>query len=355
MRSFISYETIIEEEARDFVNDNEDTLVEAIGDELDFHDIDDLDRSFHETITDRSYSTDDASFIIENSNNVESDRGLTEGMDHDDALSAKAAYTFSNDVREKVQEIYDGIVDDISIAEANLNIDDPEPIAAGDKFLKEFVSRDDGGLKISAAFDAEMNFESVLVESASDKISITAQNVDSVEVLDPTVIAVVKAILEEDGDPGYDNVRKAFVTASASKLIEKMIEDAKPTPIEPGSEEERTELLAWLRAARRSSRGGYPLGHAYIDARCGHMYGSSEHAYVVSEGELAQRLPHLFGKSTKDVKAYWDETFGGPTPSNAEEMLVKIRRMIQDGEGNPELRDIVPEIDGVLDTNAPKP
>jgi hypothetical protein len=88
---------------------------EAIKDGKDFdrNDIDGLDSAFHENITDRGYTPKDAIYILKACKEEETDSGIWEGLDDWRAeLSARAAYSFSNDVWFKMEEIYNELKDD---------------------------------------------------------------------------------------------------------------------------------------------------------------------------------------------------------------------------------------------------
>lgn len=103
----MDYETIIEKDAKGFIENHEDAIKTAIvDDEDDFMEIDGIETGIHENIEDRSYTLSDAAFVIDNSDNVEDDSGMWEGYEPDAALKAQAAYTFGNDVRIKCEEIY---------------------------------------------------------------------------------------------------------------------------------------------------------------------------------------------------------------------------------------------------------
>jgi hypothetical protein len=110
----VNYQEDVEKEAKDFLAQHEDEFKEAIkeGKDFDYNDIDGLDEWVHEELTDRSYSVTDAAFVIDNSDNVETDRGLWEGQDMQEALQTQAAYTFSNDVFLRAREIFDEIKSD---------------------------------------------------------------------------------------------------------------------------------------------------------------------------------------------------------------------------------------------------
>lgn len=110
------YEKDVENEARDFLANHEEMIKDAIKDGKDFdrNDIDDLDSAFHEDITGRSYSPEDAVFILEHCDNEETDRGLWEGLDDwREELRARAAYSFSNDVWSKCEGLYNEMKEEL--------------------------------------------------------------------------------------------------------------------------------------------------------------------------------------------------------------------------------------------------
>jgi hypothetical protein len=109
----MDYQSEVEDEARSFIIDNEDMMVKALKNDADFdyNDIDDLDSYWHETIVDRGYTLEDAAYILDNCENEEWDTGIWEGMDARDAMSARAAYSYSNDVWFKCEEMWKEIKD----------------------------------------------------------------------------------------------------------------------------------------------------------------------------------------------------------------------------------------------------
>lgn len=106
----VHYSDEVRKEAIDFIDEMFDEFIEAMQNEEDyfFNDSGVEDR-FFECVGDRSYTLTDAAFVIENSDNVETDSGLWEGQDPVDAVCSQAAYTFSNDVRIKIEEIYEDV------------------------------------------------------------------------------------------------------------------------------------------------------------------------------------------------------------------------------------------------------
>lgn len=98
-------------DAVSFLQDHEEAIKDAIVDDLDFdrNDINCLDEDFHLDITDRAYTLSDAAYIIENCENEETDSGLWENQQPEDAIKTKAAFSFSMDVWLKCEELYQEI------------------------------------------------------------------------------------------------------------------------------------------------------------------------------------------------------------------------------------------------------
>jgi len=125
-----NYEKDVEEDANDFIKEMREYIEKAIADnECDFDDIKteygDLRDRFHEDIIDRAYSPEDAIFILQNCENEEMDGGLWEGLDWREQLSARAAYTYGNDVWIKIEEIVQELQSRIDDAEhGNESTDD---------------------------------------------------------------------------------------------------------------------------------------------------------------------------------------------------------------------------------------
>jgi hypothetical protein len=107
----MDYDDEIEKEARDFIIEHEDMFVEALKNDSDwdYNDIDDLDSCWHDDIVDRAYTLDDAAYILDNCHEEETDSGLWDGRDAQEAMSARAAYSYANDVWFKAEEMYNEI------------------------------------------------------------------------------------------------------------------------------------------------------------------------------------------------------------------------------------------------------
>ena len=121
------YKDDVKENARDFILDHKEMIIEALILEncnWDYNDIEGLDSAFHECIVDRDYSLTEAADIIANCENEESDSGLWEGQQPEQAICTKAAFSFGNDVWfecEKIftrlQELYEEMLENHCIAE----------------------------------------------------------------------------------------------------------------------------------------------------------------------------------------------------------------------------------------------
>lgn len=355
---YVSYERIIEKEAIDFIDEQSDMLIEGIKDGADFdrNEIDALDRAWHENITDRAYSDTDAKFILEESRNVEDDRGLWDGTDPEESLRIQAAYTFSNDVWFKAQELYDDIKATVEDALDDVTFDgDPEEVVHEGGVRKRFFENDEEAVHLDGVFDEEGDFKGVLVTMGDDSfLAVDKDNWNLHKGVPAAARAVAHQILDAKGDPSEDDMKLAFVKVLANREIRDLVRESAPKPIQPGTEEERVALRDYMRMGRNSSRSGYPLGGAYIDARCGYGYGTDEFTYVWNDNQLGKQLPHLKGFYKPDVKAYYDKTFGGPATTTAEEMLERIAFLIRDGADSHELHELLPQIDAFKD-NAPTP
>lgn len=109
----VDYRKEVESEAKDFIDNHEDDIKESI---LEGNtDIDDvkphggLYEDFREECQ-PSYDLEDAAFVIKNCDNEESDSGIWEGQEPEDAIISKAIYSFQNDVWEKIREIFEEMV-----------------------------------------------------------------------------------------------------------------------------------------------------------------------------------------------------------------------------------------------------
>jgi hypothetical protein len=105
----VNYRSEVQKEAIDFIDGLMDEFLEAMENDENYFIDGNVQDSLFESVTDRSYTLTDAAFVIENSDNPESDSGLWDGKDPAEALETQAAFTFSNDVSSDVEEIYEDV------------------------------------------------------------------------------------------------------------------------------------------------------------------------------------------------------------------------------------------------------
>lgn len=244
----VNYESEVEKEAVDFIEELMDEFIEAMENDENYFIDGDVDDRLFESVTDRSYSLTDAAFVIENSSNPESDSGLWDGKDPAEALETQAAFTFSNDVRSEIEEIYEDVktqYDDEyqrvydELEEKHVNDEDPKP--EDDDYDPEEDAREAAKMFAKEYFDDAYGEGSVVV-------------------------------LKETGDK--------------IRLLERYIRLGKGASL-------------W---------NGYPCGSSYIDSRCGVGYGMPEiHDYVECDHEVAQAIPDVRGKNQHEVEKYLEE------------------------------------------------
>lgn len=242
----VYYDGEVRKEAVDFIEDVFDDVIDAIVDDEDYlFNNSSIDDTFFESVTDRSYSITDAAFVIENSDNVESDSGLWDGKDPSEALECQAAFTYANDVKSDVEEIYQEIksVYDEKYDEIYRDLEDKN-IEAGDKGDEDYDPEDDAR------------------EAAKQFIDDYFQN----EYNEPV----------------------AVVTSAGDRI--RMIERYLALGDNAGM---------WA---------GFPCGGSYIDSRCGVGFGMPEiHDYVEFDHMISHAIPDISGKNTSEIKVYLKE------------------------------------------------
>ncbi len=111
-----AYDEQTTEDAVIFMEDNQDIFVESIiednGDNYRWQG--NLCDIFHESITDECYDPEEAVFVLGYCNEKETDSGLWEGQDPEDAISTQAAFSYANDVRTIINGFFKGICDELS-------------------------------------------------------------------------------------------------------------------------------------------------------------------------------------------------------------------------------------------------
>lgn len=242
----VNYDDEVRKEAIDFIEEFMDDVVEALKNGDDYLLDGNLDDTFFEIITDRSYTLSDAAFVIENSNNVEEDSGLWEGKDPQDAIETQAAFTYSNDVHAKVEEIYED--------------------------LKSTYDDNYGEV-----YDE-------LMEKHKDD---------------------VKADPDDDDYDATDDAEEAAVVFTKEYFEE---EYGNTVPVVTDKKEQIFMIEKYLIMANTVSRGGYPVGGSYIDSRCGVGFGMpKEYDYVEYDHEIARAIPAIRGLYKEDVTKYLND------------------------------------------------
>jgi hypothetical protein len=138
----VDYEEEVLKDSVNFLVEHEEMIVKALakGADFDYNEIDNLDSAWHENIIDRSYTSDDAAFVLDNCKEEENDSGLWEGKDAKEALQCQAAYSYGNDCWEKVNELYNEMIlraDEIFDNGADGQTNEGAAQAAFDEFKNE--------------------------------------------------------------------------------------------------------------------------------------------------------------------------------------------------------------------------
>ena len=253
----MDYKHDVNTDAYDFLNEIEADIKEAIinGEE----DISEIDCSesgygeirdyFHEAVVDRSYSIEDAAFVIANCENQETDTGLWEGRDMEEAMQVCAAYSYGADVWEEAERIYDELRDEF---EPSWKVVDD----AGDD-VKEFDDEDD----------------------ANDWMNDN-------DIHDGAGFEVTE---------GRGNIDELWKNYEADNTVDE---------IETGGMDELFVLKRWAKMAEKSCTwGGYQWGSVYIDARCGTGYSMPDVRDFYEYDMIARhKLPSMTGKYIDAVK-----------------------------------------------------
>jgi hypothetical protein len=91
----------------------------------------------------------------------------------------------------------------------------------------------------------------------------------------------------------------------AEEVFDAWMKENTPQPITDPAEQKKL-LECWIRLSNNAGLwGGYPLGHSYIDDRCGAGYGMIEvKDFVDFDHEVALKIPLLRGKQKREIAAY---------------------------------------------------
>lgn len=105
MSGFSNYQERLNNDAEDFINNYIDEIIEEVKEgNFDLHDFCFYDGKLDEHV-DEYLDLQEAVDIIENCNNEESDSGLWEGQQPEEALKTKAMFSYRLDVYEEVAEV----------------------------------------------------------------------------------------------------------------------------------------------------------------------------------------------------------------------------------------------------------
>ena len=242
----------IEADIKEAIINGEEDVSEIRCDETGYGYIQDY---FHESVIDRSYSIEDAAFVIANCENEETDTGIWEGLEMHEAMQACAAYSYGNDVWEEVRDQYEGLADEY------------EPSWK----VVDGVGDDVRNGEDAAEFDDEDDAENWITEN------------------------------DADGEEGYEvvegrgNIDEVWQQWAAGYTVDE---------IETGGMDELFVLKRWvLMAERAGTWGGYPLGSVYIDARCGTGYSMPDVKDFYDYDVIARhKLPSMTGNYVDAVK-----------------------------------------------------
>lgn len=114
MGQFANYREYIDNEARSFVDEYEDELLDEIKDgNTDVYEFVN-DYRVHEWVDNDFIYVDltDSAEILEQSDNVEIDSGLWEGQEPVEAIKTQAFFTYRNDLSDKVMSIFESVLQD---------------------------------------------------------------------------------------------------------------------------------------------------------------------------------------------------------------------------------------------------
>lgn len=114
MGQFANYKEYVDNEARSFVDEYEDELLDEIKNgNTDVYEFVN-DYRVHEWVDNDFIYVDltDSAEILEQSDNVETDFGLWEGQEPIEAIKTQAFFTYKNDLSDKVISIFESVLQD---------------------------------------------------------------------------------------------------------------------------------------------------------------------------------------------------------------------------------------------------
>ena len=301
----MDYKKDVKDDAFSFLSDIEEDVKQAIIDdvediseiECDISGYGNIRDAFDESVTDRSYTIEDAAYIIANCEDEETDTGLWEGCDMHRAIQICAAYSYSHDVWAEVVKQYDAMYDE---------------------FEPSWIVIDADGNDIET-FDDE--------DAAEDSV---ARN-------DP------------DGDLGLEVVEGR---GNIDQIWKEYEDENTIEPIEVGGTDELFVLKRWLKLAGDAGTwGGFPLGGVYIDDRCGAGYSMPNVKDFCDYDSIARlKLPSMVGKYKEAIKERISELESKTAApvrltveiegNNKDEVITRLQHIVERiGEGDTESHD----------------
>ena len=116
-----NYWDMVEEDAKDFLLNHKDGFVEALESDTSFYYL--SSKIFDYFTTEVAWTSDDgeeALEVIARTDNEETDTGLWEGKQPEEAIIIKAYFCYQNDVKQKIEDIYEELRDEFE----NRQLDD---------------------------------------------------------------------------------------------------------------------------------------------------------------------------------------------------------------------------------------
>ncbi|MFK4132285.1 hypothetical protein ACI2KR_08325 [Pseudomonas luteola] len=288
------YQHTVAEEALSYLRDQEDAVKEMLRDGTEEFDRNhsDIERSFHETIVDRAYGETHARHIIDNCSNEETDDGLWEGLDEDDRLSTKAAYSYGNDVADEAESVYSNVYDAYQ-----LNLESIDDALQGLQSGKvEFNPSDITHVVGVKAFMEYNEIVGNLQEGTAELMHRGAlgEDLPTADVMEFSIEFSADLAIREQIDAPYFKRH--------------------PDPVEPGSLQEAAVLIDYLKAKNGAGFfGGYPMGHSYVDGR--------------ADPEIADRIfaEYVDARASALLGEYQEPTEHNPAVDEAKALAVALK------------------------------
>ena len=336
-----SFNNDVYEDAVDIICDAENELIEELSESLKNSNAD-ADNIIGSVLEDRIYEheyyldSDDAKEVIELADEVETDTGLWEGSDMDDALITQARYTLQNELRSTVRSIVEDMISSIEdIINYNDISEDEEYVYMNDDYstygivVKENLEEDENYL-------SEVKVVKLAQNANEEDIEVDINSLDIKMMPD---LHAVYEFLSNKIDEMIDDIDvDEMVQIGYKALVEKTIENERKISegfykmnIEPNSKLEKNALQAYFELSKQVSISGYPLGGSYIDARCGNGY-SMPNTYYYNKLDkiLGNSCKHLRGMRDHELEEYFTNNYGYDPRLTEKEILRTLYLMSPD-------------------------